>query len=1057
MQAKSKPMTQILERLLAYGEFTVVYFGDACIHDAPVEAWPLCDCLVSFYSENFPLAKAEAYAQLRKPFVLNDLSKQHWLLDRRKVYEVLQAEGILVPPHAVVSRDAAGVPDVPFEETEQGVVVNGVAINKPLVEKPVSGEDHNVNILYPLSMGGGGKMLFRKRDDRSAEFVPELNHVRRDGSYIYEAFLPTMGTDVKVYSVGMFYAHAEARKSPTVDGRVHRQVDGKEVRYPVLLNTAEKEIARRVTLAFGQTVCGFDLLRSGGKSYVCDVNGWSFVKNSTKYFEDTAGVLRTTILAAVAPHVLAAALPSPARRLPPAEASAPRRDGSGSGMTNSGSAASFGGSDSGEGGEELRCVIAVFRHGDRTPKQKMKLTLRDTAFLALYAAHRPRGARAEQVKLKSAEALQGVLDACCDMLRRLEDGQDCGVNPEDCGEKIEKLRAVITVLNRKSDSGGHFSGINRKVQLKPLSFAADAAEGEEQRVTELQLIVKHGGVLTHSGRAQAEALGSEFRRTVYPPASRYDPDDACGEGAGLLRLHSTYRHDLKIWSSDEGRVQMSAAAFAKGLLDLEGTSLAPILVSLVNLNGFMLDAFDKGASEDIRAAKAVVSRFMTAEATPPPPPGPDDPPLTPPRHSEAEERSPRAAAVSPGPEDELAALSLAELGAGLTAPPVELLREMLVHIAALREEIQEKIWAARHGGAGLGSSGSSPSSSSAARDPSPGPPGGAPAACSEESLFLLLERWRKLERGLYNTRRGVFDISKVPDVYDAVKYDALHSRHWGLANLGRLHAVAKQLADVVIPNEYGVTPPQKLAIGGKICSTLLGKILRDFGAVREEATVAWREATLQRSSSTMSSMGRMSHVHLADDGGASGGEEEDDGGFRLHAQYAEDVNSTSRHVRTRVYFTSESHLHALVNVIRYAHLAAGEQSACAPLVSAAGEAALARVSELDYMSTVVFRMFELKGVDPKDPNKFRMELLFSPGAAGDPFAAPEGSHALPVTPRVPLWADPAGGPALTLNRVEATLGAHAAGWRSKGCPELGQLGHQRSASGSSALGARDSG
>lgn len=34
----------------------------------------------------------------------------------------------------------------------------------------------------------------------------------------------------------------------------------------------------------------------------------------------------------------------------------------------------------------------------------------------------------------------------------------------------------------------------------------------------------------------------------------------------MLRLHSTYRHDLKIYASDEGRVQMTAAAFAKVLV-----------------------------------------------------------------------------------------------------------------------------------------------------------------------------------------------------------------------------------------------------------------------------------------------------------------------------------------------------------------------------------------------------------------------------------------------------------------------------------------------------------
>lgn len=44
--------------------------------------------------------------------------------------------------------------------------------------------------------------------------------------------------------------------------------------------------------------------------------------------------------------------------------------------------------------------------------------------------------------------------------------------------------------------------------------------------------------------------------------------------------------------ADEGRVQCSAAAFTKGLLDLEGASLTPILVSLVKKDARMLDVFE---------------------------------------------------------------------------------------------------------------------------------------------------------------------------------------------------------------------------------------------------------------------------------------------------------------------------------------------------------------------------------------------------------------------------------------------------------------------------------
>jgi len=291
-KARSKPMAEILSRL-DEKLFQVVFFGDDLIKNAPIEEWPICQVLIAFFSKGYPLPKAKAYVELRKPFILNDLDMQERLQDRRRVYDLLEASGIDVPRHVYLSRDgyvSTGTGDgnrngdAEVAEFDDHIEINGVSIHKPFVEKPVNAEDHNIAIYYPTSAGGGCKKLFRKIGNRSSEFYPGINEVRRDGSYIYEEFVETQGTDVKMYTVGPEYGHAEARKSPTVDGKVERNSDGKEVRFPVILTYREKEIARRIVLVFKQFVCGFDILRvqegHSVVSYVCDVNGWSFVKNS---------------------------------------------------------------------------------------------------------------------------------------------------------------------------------------------------------------------------------------------------------------------------------------------------------------------------------------------------------------------------------------------------------------------------------------------------------------------------------------------------------------------------------------------------------------------------------------------------------------------------------------------------------------------------------------------------------------------------------------------------------------------------------------------------------
>ena len=75
-------MQEILGRMSMFDCVDIFVFSDDTIFNVPVEEWPICDCLISFYSNGFPLEKAIEYTKLRKPFSLNDLEMQYALMDR---------------------------------------------------------------------------------------------------------------------------------------------------------------------------------------------------------------------------------------------------------------------------------------------------------------------------------------------------------------------------------------------------------------------------------------------------------------------------------------------------------------------------------------------------------------------------------------------------------------------------------------------------------------------------------------------------------------------------------------------------------------------------------------------------------------------------------------------------------------------------------------------------------------------------------------------------------------------------------------------------------------
>ncbi|KAK1443372.1 diphosphoinositol pentakisphosphate kinase [Babesia gibsoni] len=787
------PMQSILGALRNTGDFSIIIFPEETILNSPVTEWPVVECLIAFYSTNFPLEKAIEYVKRYNPIVLNDVEKQQIFRSRLDVYKEMQMCRIPHPNYVVVDHDAVRAGKATFEEHYDYIVYNNVRLNKPFIEKAIDSDDHNNWVYYPTNTGGGCKKLFRKIQDRSSQYCADVHNVRRNGTYIYEEFMSTFGTDIKVYTVGCMFAHAEGRKSPTLDGKVNRNKDGKEVRFPVLLTTKEKVIAYRIVEHFGQVVCGFDILRTMNGPYVCDINGWSFVKHR-RHHMDLSQIIRIMFLLKLQKkYNIKLGKVIPARIVTNETAEALKKTFVNVEHTLENS----------ETHEELCSVVVVMRHGDRKPKQKLKITTQHPLILNYFE-----GRTDAQIKLKAPEEMdefsyvnKEIILELLDKIDELE--QDCSDSEaeDEVATEIKALKEKLFMhkeLENMLYADDGFAGINRKIQLKP-------SYDEKGVIKKVLVVAKWGGELTPVGKCQAEDLGRRFRQSLYPT-----------DCSGLIRLHSSYRHDFKIFSSDEGRCQVTSAAFTKGILDLEG-ELTPILVAMTIRDNKAHELLDDNIEvKERNECKHRLSKVL--------------------ENWENKEKLEEVLAEI-GPEDAKYYVKAVE-DMKFDMSEIQKLTGLLNDFMnAIEHEVTK--WMFLYSVDKY-------------------------ATSVLHTLQGILSRWKAVVAKLTKKSEKPFQFNMIADIVDNLRYDLIHYHTYlgsGLDIAFEIYNLVEPISSVLSPCEYGVTPKERLAIGVKVAGKLLQKILHDVTLHKNSSEEENKSVDQQRSRDELYSMLVEQNVH----------------------------------------------------------------------------------------------------------------------------------------------------------------------------------------------------
>jgi len=484
----------------------------------------------------------------------------------------------------------------------------------------------------------------------------------------------------------------------------------------------------------------------------------------------------------------------------------------------------------------LKSTICVARHGDRTPKCKLKFNFKGKDPWAEPFIRLLQG-RTNEIILRDPEQLQYIADAAEEAQQI--DGSDA--------EQLEQLKKIIGA--KKSANG-------TKAQLKP-------AFKEDGKCDKIAIVVKWGGEFTHAARYQARDIAEQMRKD-------------------MTIMNKNLLEHTHVYSSSERRVVATAEIFMTAFLDERG--VAEDAMRKLTIRKDLLDD-SNAAKEEIEKVKKKLKTLCRPGS--------------------------QARPEFAWPEKEVT--------------PFETVRETIDIMNSLRatlnlnwqtlkiEDIQKR-W------------------------------------CCGEYPYLFRERWENLFKDWCDVELDKFDPSRVSELYDSLKYDALHNRVFLEAvftnpggssrpasidsrrdepvesstprQLRELYKRSKLLFDFIAPQEYGIERSEKEEIGLLTSLPLLEQVIANLRQAKE-----------------------------------------------------------NEHGSASFYFTKESHIHTLVNLVILSDL----------------EIVMPQVPELDYMSNVTFEVYERTKADQ---HELAVRVSLSEGAHSAVLdASLDAKHALQVQPR----------------------------------------------------------